>query len=492
MRKTEDAAPERPKRAGVGSALGWIASGQVAYGLFQFLTSVVLARLLTPHDVGIYALAASVVGFINVLQMVGLNNYIIRCKDLTPQVATTVFSVNLALSFALSAIIVILALASRHIFGEAGIQKVLACLGFIPVISAVSFTEQSTLERNGLFRQLTLVRTSGVIIGTCVTLVAALRGASYMSLAYGQIVTVCATTIMAIGSSGKWKRPTIGFSGWRDVTAFAGHSLLTGGVSRLFLRLQELALGKILGLSELGLYSRASNVFSMLWDNIFIVINRVLFVDFSHQSRAGAPLGERYQKSLSMVTAAMWPAFAGLGILSSQFIVLVFGEKWQGAATSLTLLCVTGMIYTSVALIWDLFVLAHETARQAKIESTKTIIGSALFIGGCFISLEAAIAARVVEAIVGFIIYLPYLSKFTETPRLDLMKIYAVSAGLTISALLPIVCLLIYTRGGPGPSVGSLAVAIGFGVACWVAHLYAIGHPLFLEGKSLLRRKRAS
>ncbi len=86
-------------------SLAWMAFGQGAFFLFQFLGSIAIARLLTPYDVGIFSIAMAVVGLVSVLQALGLNNYIVRGKDLNGDIVATAATVNLATSAVLALIL---------------------------------------------------------------------------------------------------------------------------------------------------------------------------------------------------------------------------------------------------------------------------------------------------------------------------------------------------------------------------------------------------
>mgnify|MGYP003339018897 CR=1 FL=1 len=72
----------------------------------------------------------------------------------------------------------------------------------------------------------------------------------------------------------------------------------------------------VIGLSALGLYTRASGNYNMLWDNIHTIATRVLFVDFANRQRDGLPLRDRYLQVVAVITTLVWPAFLGLAILA--------------------------------------------------------------------------------------------------------------------------------------------------------------------------------
>jgi hypothetical protein len=78
--------------------------------------------------------------------------------------------------------------------------------------------------------------------GTIATVAFAVAGQSYMSFAYGQIIAALISTAMAIGLAPHHARVKVGFDNWRDVHRFSINVLATLGISRVFSRLQDMAL----------------------------------------------------------------------------------------------------------------------------------------------------------------------------------------------------------------------------------------------------------
>jgi O-antigen/teichoic acid export membrane protein len=75
-------------------ALAWMSIAQGSFFVLQFAGSVILARLLTPYEMGVYAIAMAVVGLLGIVQATGLRSFVVREPDLSEATAATVFTVN--------------------------------------------------------------------------------------------------------------------------------------------------------------------------------------------------------------------------------------------------------------------------------------------------------------------------------------------------------------------------------------------------------------
>jgi O-antigen/teichoic acid export membrane protein len=224
--------------------------------------------------------------------------------------------------------------------------------------------------------------------------------------------------------------------------------------------------------------SRATALNGLLWNNIHMVVGRVLLVNFSVLHREGLPLRDRYIRTVEISTAVLWPAFGGMAVLAAPLISSVYGEKWVPAAHPLQLLAVASMIQVSITMTWELFAATGNLRTQTRIEFIRTSISLTLFVAASFISLEAAVATRIVDALIAVTLYRRHVDSMTSTRTRDFLRPYAVSALLTLVAIGPALLVAVSTRFSPDVPGASLAASVLGGVLLWFLGLRLLGHPL--------------
>jgi O-antigen/teichoic acid export membrane protein len=264
------------------------------------------------------------------------------------------------------------------------------------------------------------------------------------------------------------------------------------GVHSVTARISEALLGRFVGLTALGLYSRAASLNNLIWENGHVVIGRVLFVEVAAQKRAGKSLRQTYFTVIEVLTALLWPAFAGLAICSGPFILQLYGAKWVAASHPLSLLAIAAMLHVAISLTWDLFIVSGETATQAKLEFVRAAGGLAMFVFGCLFGLTGAAAGRIGDGVLSIWLYRPYIDRMTETRLPDFIPIYLRSAAITVVAIFPAALVMFYFKFSEHTPIGLLLPAIAIGVALWAATLILTKHPLGAEMVKLLRQLRAS
>lgn len=465
-----------------------MAMSQVGLFIMQFATSLVIARLLTPYEMGVFAIAFAIVGLLATLRGLGLSGYVVRATEVNPGLLATLFTINAALALIVSVIIAGLSLLGGALLGEPGVRSLLLVMSVLPLISIFEFLPAAGIERRGEFGPIALVNLTRTLISNAVMLGFAFKGFSYMSLAYGQLAGAC-VAVAGVNVVG-WRHASVhlGIAGWRDIMRYGLHMLAISGVNMVAYRMAELVMGRMLGLSALGLYSRASGLNSLLWDNIYFLIVRVVFVDFAEQRRRGGSLRYSYLRILQMMTALLWPAFAGLAVISGPLVVTLYGEQWVAAAVPFSLLCLSSIVAVSIAMIWEVFVVCQETGRQARFEFVRAIVGLVLFTAGCFISLSGAAAARIWEVLFAVALNRPHLKRMTDTRTRDSAPIYLRSGILTVVAVTPASVVMTIYDWSPHAPVPAVLAAVSIGVAAWAAGLWALRHPLLDEGRLVLAR----
>ena len=398
--------------------LAWLGFAQALYFICQFLSSLVVARLLSPYELGIYAIALAVTGLISMLQAFGLNSMMVRELEMTKDLEATIFTLNAALAIILFILIASISTLGSAVFREAGVKKVLFVLAFLPLLGIFRFLPDAHLQRRAQFRALSLISTSATLASQAAVIVLAFKGYSYMSLAYGELLGSVVTVVLTSIAGRKHISHRLGLAQWARVGRFSGNMFVIAICSALSDRLGTFALGRLQGLQQLGLYSRAGNLNSLVWDNLHVVVGKVVFVDLATTRRLGQSLRPSYIKINDFNTVLLWPAFLGLAVVSGPFIAAVYGERWVAAAHPLCFFCVGGCFYVAQSMTWDLFVIGERTAQQARIEVFRAVFSIIVFTVGCTINMTVAAASTVLTAILSFFLYRRPMLEISETKSL--------------------------------------------------------------------------
>lgn len=470
------------------NALAWSVSGQFLSFAISFSGSMVVARLLTPYDMGVYAIALAIIGVLNTLAAFGVGAYVVRATELTPTTLSSAFTLNAILSLAMATVIFAASVIERTQFGSPAVAQVLVPLALGPLIGILEFRPAVMLQREMNFRVLSLINIVRVIVATLVVIGLAVAGFSYMSLAYSNLVSAVIGVICVNLVAGQHAGFRLSLSEGRKMAMFGLRMMSIGGLNTLAARVSEIVLGNLLGLAALGLYSRAANVSNQIFDNVYGAVTRVLFVKLSADFRERGVLRDVFLRGFEMITALIWPLLIGLAVLSRPAVYILYGERWIEAALPLSLLLVAQFVVISFGMNWELFVLRDETAKQVRFEAVRAVVGVLTFSIGCLFSISTAAVGRIAEAMFGWALYHPHMTRMADAEPGELVRIYGRGLALTVVAALPAFVLMIVTDWSYKTSPLLIASAVLAGMLMWLALLSRLDHPLFGEIRIIVRK----
>lgn len=460
--------------------------------VLQFAASIIIARYLTPYETGIYAASVAITALLSMFQALGLQALVVREERLTTAILATVFTVNALASVLISLCILIAAVVGGAFLDDAGVQKVLWVLAAGPLLGIFTCLPAAHLQRSGRFKEIALVSLTCNIIAALLTILLVLRGYSYMSMTYAQLASGVSYAVLINIAGRQHVSFRVSLSAWRRIGEFGIQILATAGVSSASERVSDILVARLLGLIDLGIYNRAKALTNLLFVNVNLTMGSVIFSKFASLHRQDVSLRHRYLTTLEVMTAALWPAFAGLAVVAEPLIFRVYGPQWIPAATPLVLLVLASMIQVAISMTWELFTATGRLPVQTRIEFIRSGLALLMFGIGCMISLNAAAATRIFDAFFAFLLYRPHVNSMTATTMSDLWPIYMRSGLLTCLAIGPSLLLMVSSDHFVTVPVLYLIVSITAGISLWIGGLFFLKHPLALELRGLAARLQAS
>jgi O-antigen/teichoic acid export membrane protein len=456
-------------------------SAQLVSGVVLFAGSLVMARLLTPAEIGIYAFGFATAGLVNIFGTLGIASYVVREAELSPSQIDSAFTINALASLGIGLILLVLSYPAAYALNEEGVGAVLRILAIRPLLAVFEFRPMAMLQRELQFRTIAVITTVAACANVGIMIALALAGWSYLSMSVGVVIGGAVSALSYAVFVRHHARYSTSLSEWRSITRFGLRMLTVSGVAQLGSRIAEIVIGRLLGLASLGIFTRATQISDLIYFNIYGSVIRVVFSKLSDDHRRHGRLHETYLQSLRMITAVMWPLASGVAIFSKPLIFVLYGEKWLGAAEPLSIVMVALIVAHAFSMNWEIFVIKDETARQTRIEIARSIAGVSAAAAGSLVSVAAAACGRLTDCVVGFVLYLPHIRRLTGVTMRELGQVYANSAVLSGAAVLP---GLLFMASAGWPSRPPLTIAGGtvvLGIVLWIALLALSRHPLIHE-----------
>lgn len=469
-------------------SLIWSYSSQAVIFTVGFATSIVVARLLMPRDFGIFAIGAALASVLGVFTSFSVNTYLIREKRLTTALLRTSFTVNAVMATVLCLSLAIMSLLVTYLFHRPEVGKVLLITSLSPLPGIFEFMPSTLSMREMRYGLVSAVNALRTIVASAVVLLLAFNHVGPASLAAGPVAAAAVTAL--IYTIARWSDTVfrLSFKGFKPLLIFGGQMISIGGVAQIASRASDLVLARFQGLTQLGLYSRASSLSNLIFYNVYGSSTGVIFAKMSRELRDIGSIHETFVRAIRMITGVMWPLLIGIAILSRPIVANLYGVKWLDAALPLSLLMVAQFIVIGFGMNWEIFVLRNETALQTRFEFYRALLGTGAFAVGSLFGITAAACGRIVEAAVGYALYRPHMDRMTGAEPGEVEGVYRESLALTVVAVVPSAVLMAWSNWAAETSLWSIAGAVLLGLAGWTAVLAARAHPIADEARILWTR----
>jgi len=300
--------------------------------LLRFFSSMVMARLLLPHDYGLYAVAAWIAGIGLFLSDVGLAGALVHQQR--PPTKDEQFTVFLMQQIFAGLIALVLIFAAPQLIAYAKLPRgaglLLRVMAFGLFNASLRTIPTMALERELRFGVLAKIDLFQSVVATAVTLLLAWRGAGAWALALGTL-TSAAAALVALWLVSPWM-PRGRFR-WSIVTRLARFGLpfqLNGLAWTFFSGWIPFIVGRQLGIAAVGLANWASNLAAAPM-MLSAILNRVAFPSYARLQSDPTALARYLSTSIRRLLVLMTiPLAAGI-LLCPWLIPILFRARWQPA-----------------------------------------------------------------------------------------------------------------------------------------------------------------
>jgi O-antigen/teichoic acid export membrane protein len=331
-------------RSAVIRGAGWTMVGVVTMQVSRLAVAILLARLLTPREYGLAAMALVFTTLVLIFSDLSLGAALIQRKRITEADRSTVFWTSLVIGVLFTLAGVALAGPIAAFYGEPQVQALFVALSLTFVLTSLQVTQAALLQREMRFRALTGRRTAAVVLGGVAGVVIATLGYGPWALVGQQIVVSLVSTALLWTFSAWRPRWTFSRASLHDLGGF-GLNLFGARFVNYFSRnTDNLLIGRFLGSSPLGLYSVAYNIVLMPLYRLVNPIQDVLFPAYSRLQDERERLAAAWLRINELTGAMLAPAIVGLIVVAPDFVPVVLGNQWRNAVPIIQVLALVGLI----------------------------------------------------------------------------------------------------------------------------------------------------
>ncbi len=321
----------------------------IALNLFSY---VLLARLLTPAEIGLYSVAAALVGVLQVLREFGVGSYLIQAEHLKQERLDSALGLALVLALLAFGVTWFAGPYAAHFYDAEGIAAVLRVVALNFLLLPFCSIGQSLLRRGMQFDHLLHINVAAGVLGVVVTMTLAYAGAGPASPAWGSVatnLTLAAGCWLSLGTGNRPRRASL--RGWGEMMHFGRQSATAGVVTTIAVDINDLVVGRVLGLAPVALLSRAMGLMNLWQRDLMVAVRNVAQPAFANANREQQPLEPLYLRGFSAVLVMSLPYYGLIGLYPLESLRLLAGPQWDAAVPLVRVFAVAGALSSFSTLI---------------------------------------------------------------------------------------------------------------------------------------------
>lgn len=306
----------------------------------QFVTAIILARLLTRAEYGTVGIIMIFITIANVIVQNGFSTALIQRREADETDFSSVCYFSLGAALAMYGILWVMAPQIARFYGIEELLEIVRVLALVLFPGAVISVQTAWVSRKMEFKGLFCSTFAASAASGILSIAMALRGFGVWAMV-GQQLAYYVSLMLALFLAVSWK-PAFLFA-WnsiRELLGFGWKLLAASLIDTLFNNLYGLVMGKIYNEEVLGVYNRGEQFPKLIAGNLGAAIQSVLLPAFSSRQRDAEAMRHMLRRAVKLSSFLVLPMLFGLCAVADTLVLALLGEKWMACVPYMRIMCV--------------------------------------------------------------------------------------------------------------------------------------------------------
>jgi O-antigen/teichoic acid export membrane protein len=462
-------------------AIVYTTTERYAVVVLTFMTTVVIARLLGPAEMGISILGSSFLAIAEMIRELGVNSYLVQQPQLTLDKIRSAFTVTLLITIVVSGLVFLLAGPVADFYGTKGLKQYLRIVAFAFLLGPFIAPINALLRRSMNFGITTCINVASAALGAITAVYLAWLGFSYMSFAWASLVSAASLALLGLYFRPEFSifRPSL--REWRNVVAFGAFDTASNILYSIGHDLPYLVFGRMLNTEAVGIFQRASMICYLPARMLFSGIAPITLPLLAEKARKGENLKETFIGILDYVTVLQWPSLALLALFAHPAVLVVLGERWMAAVAIVQCLALARMFWIPSSLINSVLIATGRVSQTLTVTAISVPVTVAVMSLVAMHGLEAVALSMFITMPFYLFVGLYFVRQQIHFEWYELAIASRKNALVTLSTIAcPLVAVALSGHGLEVP-VALAFICIPLGMAGWLFGLKVTNHPLLHE-----------
>ena len=326
----------------IASGAAWMALFKLVERSLGLISVVILARLLTPEDFGVVAMAMALIAMLDLLGAFSFDIALIQNQKASRHHFDTAWTFNVVIGLVIAALLLALAGPAAGFYREDRLTDVIMFLAIGSLLQGLENIGVVEFRKQLHFRKEFIFLFTKKLVGFCVTVPLAVAWENYWALVVGQVSSKVAGVVLSYGLHSF--RPRLSISAGKELFGFSGWLMANNLLFYLKNRSVELIIGRMLGPRSLGLFSIAYEISNLPTTELIGPMNRAIFPGYAKLTEDKARLRSGFLNIIGLIAVVALPVGAGVAVMSEYVVQLLLGDQWLDAIPLVSVLAIFGTL----------------------------------------------------------------------------------------------------------------------------------------------------
>lgn len=324
--------------------VSWTTGIRAVTRALSFGKTIIIARVLTPSQFGVFGIATLLLALIEILTETGVNIFLVQQKEDINKYINTAWIVSILRGLLIGCVIFATAPLVAHFFHTEQAREIISLISIIPILRGFINPAVVKLQKELLFGKQFYYQTILLFVETVVSILFVVITHSVNGLIYGMMISAVLEIILSFIIVKPTPRLIFHLPLFKNIIHHGKWITASTIFNYFYQHGDDIAVGRVLGASSLGLYDMAYKISLAPLTDFANVINQVTFPVFVKISEDRLRLRRAFLKSLAIVVLVVLPIGFSLSFFAKEIIVFVLGAKWIGAVPALQILGIFGAV----------------------------------------------------------------------------------------------------------------------------------------------------
>jgi len=450
---------------------GWSAFEQFFRVGIQFVVMVVLARILTPEDFGLFAMLAVFIAITSTVANAGLPDAIIQSKSLTIEEESSIFFLSFGVLALSSFVLAGCAPFIATFFKQPSLENITYVMAFSGFVGGLGMIQSALLSRELNFKMQGMISAISSLVSGVAAISFALNDWGVWSLVYAALIGGVVSSLL-LWFYHPW-RPRLFFN------ALLIQTHIKYGASLLFARLINVVttnlpatlLGKYYTPQDVGFFTRANSLQNLSVNTLSGIVAKVAFPLFAHAADDSDRLERGMNKALKGTLLITMPVAVTMILLADPIVKILLGNQWLECISLLQILSFGIIIWPLHLLNVNLLMAVGRSDLIVRGVIIKFIVVLVSLLFGIEYGLLGVAEAMLFSSIVNLFINIFYTKKVINFGYTRQLIIVLSSVLISI----PMVVVVLITNFSLTNDLARLSVGVLFGFGVYSLSLWRKG-----------------